>query len=243
MSFIGPKLPSTMSRQFQVLGLQPKKRQQRKKYGPMPKSLSTRPSPLRTGGFPNLFKRSKTELKFLDVSVSNLQFNSTGTIRLLNGIVQGTDYNQRIGRQIILKSIYLRMYLFPNAAATNVGDVLRIILGFDEQPNGALPIVTDILTSASTTAANNLNNRDRFKILVDKTFPVGQAITANAVAPIRGFKKVYKKCNWPVTYSGTTADIASLATGSLFILTVSENVAGITCWDANYHSRIRFTDS
>ena len=38
---------------------------------------------------------------------------------------------------------------------------------YDRQPNGALPAATDVLTSNTIMAAQNLDNRDRFLILAD----------------------------------------------------------------------------
>lgn len=208
----------------------------------------TRLAPFRTGGFFGLWNgRRATELKTIDNNSAPISSNipNTGNISLLSGVAAGTDYNQRIGRKIMLKSILLRLNIQPVSTTSQpVGDAVRIIVFYDTQTNGAIPLVADVLQSANYTSPLNLNNRDRFKVIMDKYLGTEAAVyTAGALTSgspkVRALTK-YRKCGLEAIYSGTGATVGSIATGGIFILYISQanNVNNI-----QIDSRIRFMDN
>ena len=150
-------------------------------------------APGRTGGFYGMYTRRRLdEKKFIDVSNTLYNFDTTGTIQLLNGCSQATDYNDRIGRKIIVRSIQLRGLVYP-LDTTTATSLCRMILLYDCQTNGAAPAITDVITSATSTAPLNLNNRDRFKILMDKQWAVAGVQANQAGSPtVHQFKKFKK---------------------------------------------------
>jgi len=90
--------------------------------------------------------------------------------------IQGTGTNQRIGNKIRYKSIRVQYWINYNNTNTIPADQLRFLLIYDSQPNGAVPALTDVVqnyTSASATSVDtqsslNVNNTDRFRVLMDE---------------------------------------------------------------------------
>jgi len=205
--------------------------------------------PVSTRGFYGLWDgRGRNELKSVEnaaIQAAPLS-NSTGSVTLINGVATGTDYTDRVGRKIIIKSIYIRMTAYPYTTGTidnTKGECLRLMLVMDTQPNGALAAVADILNgSGDVNAPMNLNNRDRFKVLYDKQigFP---SFTTTSGALVNGSPmlkpiKIYKKCNLEVIFNGTGSTIGSIQTGALLVLQLSAHAAIETL----YTARVRFSD-
>ena len=184
-------------------------------------------------------------MKFIDPATLGTNVGSAGQVNLLNGVVAGTDYNQRIGRKTLIKSLLIRYTINPVASTVNPnGDVVRVMVIYDNQTNGALPSVSDVLQSAFFQAPMNLNNRDRFKVIYDKFHPMAAfAYSAGALttgSPITKNVTKYKKCSLDCIFSGTTAAVGSIATGGIYVLTISMTNA---VSNINFDCRIRFIDS
>jgi len=203
-------------------------------------------APPRTGGFWGVNVRRKTEeRKVIDVAPGTLVADTTGTITALNLVATGTDFTNRIGRKILMRSIYIR-YRVNNFDNTTVNNCSRVILVYDMQTNGALPAITDVLDTIHAESQVNLNNRDRFRIIWDKIHAIGQfdttATQAIAGSPTIHVGKKYKKLRLETIFSGTTAAIGSIATGGLYLITVGDaaaNAGGLF----TLSTRIRFEDS
>lgn len=209
-----------------------------------------RGTPYATRGFGGTYRQfSRTgavELKFIDTQVTNTQVTTAGAITLINGVAQGTDFTNRIGRKILMKSILQNWMLYPNSS-TNMaaGDVVRVMTIYDNQPNsGSTPAVTDVLVTADVNSPLNLNNRDRFQVLLDKRFPMGGAQysvgSLSTGSPLMRHKSTYKKCLKDVIFSGTGSTLGSIQTGALYYLTISKTNNATTL--DSYH-RVRFSDS
>lgn len=208
-------------------------------------TISYGSAPLRTGGFFGVqARRSLNERKVIDVDPANYAFDTTGSVTLLNGVATGTDFTDRIGRKIVIKSIYVRGMIQP--IDNNTGNTLcRMLIVYDMQSNGAAPVITDVLKSASPAAQLNMNNRDRFRVLIDKQWAVAVisdiATQATGGAPTVYSLKKYKKCNLEVLFNGTTNAIGSIATGSIYMITVGNQAAG-NGGQGLISSRVRFVD-
>jgi len=126
------------------------------------------------------FKRYDTNLGVLQITPQNSFLPQS----LLNPVVQGSSFFQRIGNKISMKSLKIRGHVTPSPAgiwdSTNnvlTGDYLRWFVIYDRQPNGVAPLIQDVLrdTNNATTVITNQSginplNRDRFLILRDQTF-------------------------------------------------------------------------
>jgi len=196
------------------------------------------------------------ERKYKDMTLATLPANTTGHFQLLNNMVPGTQYENRIGRKVQIKSIYVRGIIGHESSLTTIssplnvsGMLLRMILFCDMQPNGAVPALTDILFEASACAQLNPNYRDRFKILTDKQWSCGRfsydttngiGFADNCVWPV----KKYRKCNIQTVYnSGAAGTIADISSGAVYALFVGSETAG-TDTDGVFFGtiRIRFDD-
>lgn len=221
-------------------------------------------APLSSRGWRNITKGAKPELKYKDTefqtSGTNTQLfqglgagGSTDTryVRPCNLIAQGTDFNTRIGRKILIKSVYTRMTIYPNTANTfDTNATARIMLIWDLQPNGAAlpPNLTDIFqefasgsTRMNTNNMMNLNYRERFVVLWDKIYTLGYIAAAAANGQSARVVKKFKKVNLSVTYNNISDTVANIATGSLLLVSLGD--AAVAYPQATGVVRIRFTDA
>lgn len=184
------------------------------------------------------------ELKVIDSGTTAITVANTGGFTLMNGLSLGTDISNRVGRKIQIKSILSRLTTFPlTTASTATGDIARVIIFQDMQSNGAAPSNTDLLQAASYASPLNLANRDRFKILMDKTFTTSATVyttgTLTAGDPRPTFKKWYKKCNMETIFNANNnGNITDIASGSLYMFAISSGGA----IRLEYNHRVRFLD-
>lgn len=202
-------------------------------------------APLRTGGFyGGYYKRGREELKTIDVDNIAGAVSSVGAVVLLNGVPQGTDYTERIGRKVMMKSVLWRGFVTPNASVSlPEGAFFRYIIFYDAQTNATAPAVTDVLATNAYDAPLNLTNRDRFRVMVDKfcsinasTFTTG---ALSAGSPMPKALKFYKKMSMEVIFGSTGGTVGSIQTGGLFLLTICSVNSGCKL---DIYSRTRFTD-
>jgi len=199
------------------------------------------------------YRPNPVEKKAYDVAPTVLITN-VPNFRILCNPQVGSDINQRIGRKITLKSVYIRAFittlpsLTPNAVETSPSQCLRMILLLDMQPNGAVPAATDLLTTTSTVAQINLANRDRFKILSDKCFtfdPFLLLLNGSGAAmsnQCRCFKK-YKKLNCEMIFNGSAGSVADINTCALYMFTIASTSNVDQTIGLNFSSRVRYTDT
>lgn len=191
----------------------------------------------RRGNFYSAFQKSSgIEKKNIDDTSPKISTGvATWTITCLNDVVQGTTAITRIGRKILMKSL-----LVQGSASVATGQ-LRIVIVYDRQPNGVIANATDIFTSNTLMAAQNLDNRDRFITLAD-IFPFDQSENimnpSNNNDSIVGWKR-FIKMNLETIYSGNAGTIGDITTGALLICTSTNGGAVI---GETGLQRVRFID-
>lgn len=172
----------------------------------------------------------------------------TAQLELLNGLTQGTDSITRIGRKICMKSIQGRWtFTLQNTAAGVfpaglVGGQVRLLIVYDKQANGAAPAATDILQGTGIIQAPlNLNNRERFIVLVDKFITLDPNDMQSGM--IRFYKKLPRDARDVIFNAGNAGTIGDIQTGSVYALwqCSAQATAGTTLSGALYN-RIRFLD-
>jgi len=203
--------------------------------------------PYRTGGFNGPWNRPAAERKVIDVAQTNTPVNTTGSVTLLNGVATGDDFTERDGRKILLTALQLRGVIYRDTTAqSNNPDLVRVMVVEDLQANGAAPAVTDILKTAEPTSFMNMNNRDRFKVHFDKqvALTMSAVVTTNTLggATVNNIK-FYKKLNSSVTFQGTAATVASIATSAFYLVTVGLNAGATSDSHFVWSSRMRFIDA
>lgn len=194
---------------------------------------------VRTGGWAN--PSTTAELKFIDVSSNANPAAGAATFStpvLLNGIASGSTAETRIGRKIVLKSLYLRAFVNLNATST-FGSQIRVIVFYDKQANATAPAITDLLLADNYLSPNNLSNRDRFVVLCDEMMePI--SVNANNSTAIT----VYKKLNLETMFNGGSAGtVGDITSGSVYLMTAQNGIIGTAAPSFVFRSRIRFLDN
>lgn len=186
------------------------------------------------------------ELKAVDTnwaagSFSALTGVSTWSALLLNGMAAGAALNERIGRKVQMKSIYIRANVsMPSTGVTGNG-FIRVMLVYDRQ-NNATDLnanLTSLFVTDSAISLMNLDNRERFLVLYDRMTPMGLQWRDTEV-----FVK-FKRCRLDVLFNaaaGTT--FASITTGALYLLTAGHGFIGaVTSLETLGRARVRYTDT
>lgn len=210
-------------------------------------------APLATRGY----RPNNIERKVQDLDTTTYQVNTTGVFVLLALPTVGADFNQRVGRKVTQRTVYVkgRVQSEPSGIIGQTGAVAaqhcRMVIFADLQPNGAAPAVTDLLVSATPASQLNLNNRDRFKVYCDKEYVLdpyllsstatqSYASTTNQVKYVKKFKRI----NLETIFSTSTGAIADITSGALYMFWIGSAVAGANV-DANFigSTRVRYTDN
>jgi len=172
--------------------------------------------------------------------------DTSGVVTAINLTAVGDDNTTRDGRQINVVSCHIRGGVSP--VDTETSDSFgRWLLVWDKQPNsGAIATIAQILTTTSSYANTNLDNRERFVILRDKEYQIGGtsrvATQAYSNCPNQYAVNEFVKIGCKTTYSGTTAVIGSIATGALLLVTIGSTAIG-TGGTLLANTRVRFSDN
>jgi len=198
-------------------------------------------APLATRGFYGNVGVKTDELKTIDLNFGyNPQANSGTNINLINGVAQGTDYNARVGRKLVMKSLFIRFQKEFSTTAPTKPVNIRVIVVLDKQTNGVLFSNANLLqfvasAGQSLTSPINLDNRDRFVIIKDKT------LSLNGTAQATCFFKAFKRLDHEVIYGGTGATVGNITSGSLNIVTITDYSP--IDMIVNFNTRVRFSDN
>jgi len=188
----------------------------------------------RTGG---RLPASMGELKNKD-SVLTFPAFATGTasITLLNGLQQGTTATTRLGRRIVMKSVYL--FGQCQLAPTSTGSVtVRVVVVYDKQANATAPTAADLWGADGINNMNNLSNSRRFVTIIEDIRNLGTA------GPQATFYQKYKKLNLPVEFNaGSAGTIGDIQTGSLYAFVVTTNALGVASLTTAVQVRVRYSD-
>lgn len=172
-----------------------------------------------------------------------------------------------------MKSIFIRIHPFMGGRAVAsefLFETVRVMVVYDAQANGALPAAADLLASMNPNggapihdalAPINLNNRERFLILKDKSWNLaaksGALYDASAqgseISHVRGMKMFIKLRGLDTTFNSSvdattgTNTVANIATGALlFVWTCRayNNMGAIATGITNLYitPRLRFYD-
>lgn len=202
---------------------------------------------------------TKPELKAYDIQTNLIDFINSGNFEILNVPIKGDDRYERNGRNIRMKSIQIKGQIRPQAGlATDITqEFLRYIIVYDKQANGGTPTMGEFLRDSNLVSASsnfsflNLDNRDRFEVLRDVSFPVPYFgyitperrgildpvmpnFNVDIYIPLKGKEVMFNSNN-----AGNAADIQ---TGSLYIFAANRETANNSKWQMEYCSRLRYYD-
>lgn len=187
----------------------------------------------------------KTEIKHYATNISSVAFSTTAQFtQLVAGITQGSGVSNRIGNEIVVKSIQIRGHC--TASLTTVLNHNRLIILVDKQPNGATPAFTDIYNTASCDSLPRVDIQDRFYILKEYYFPLeGYAtgtLTAGGVASSYLIDDVIP-CYVPIVYGASTGGVADLKSGNILAVQIADTAAAATNSTAVLNLQIDYFDN
>lgn len=195
---------------------------------------------------------SNIETKFKDENI-NVSITPAGT--LLNAFCLVDSDNSASGREgnwITPTSLVYRLKMEPGVrtlAATDLTELVRIIVFWDGQPNGAVPTAAGLDGLLDNSVINtpafmprNTNTRKRFKILHDKTYNMvlsgGDTSGAFMIAPFAINKiKLARKIGFDA--EDATTDITNVTSNSLNIFFFSLNNATSVALDGGVRMYFR----
>lgn len=223
-------------------------------------------APLARRGFNPMAVANNKERKYYDTPAQTWSVNTAGTFVLAHIPVRGSDYNNRIGRKTLIRSIYLRgqIVLQPAKSVEEHPDTLRIvraqvgrlIILLDTQPNGVAATTANLLSANNPFSHLNPDNRDRFRVLKDKLYTFDPwiykplAAAAGAQSNMTAFNrtnyaiKIYKKLNIETVFNDSNDQtIAAINTNALYVFFIGSHGADADLeLKAELSFRVRFDD-
>lgn len=203
---------------------------------------------------PSLMKLSKQvkqvkrelqpESKVYNDNVAPVAIPVAGQVDDLSTIVQGDDFNQRVGNEIDVKSIQMRYAIKWKGSETPTftPNIIRVIVFYWK--DSSVPAVLDVLNVASPLSALNQDKTDLIKIVYDNMYVLNQLYYESGT-PANGFwadnstcDKFYKKLNLRYKYNGDVATVPNK--NQLYMLYIAETDQTHAI---EYYSRVRFNDS
>jgi len=187
------------------------------------------------------------ELKSKDQSLAGFGVDFNGTGYLLNGIARGDDIDERIGRQVTCKAYEVNLAIRPAVAgAAPVPSIVRCMIVYDKQTNGAIMTPSQLLLAIGTANAplmpRSLENRERFTVLRDMKIGMASAELTD-YQPAPKVVKIYQSVVLPMTFNaGDAGTVADITTGALYAIFISDQ-AGAPLPVVSFTSRVRYMDN
>lgn len=183
-------------------------------------------------------RRKLGELKQVDVAIND-SLSTTATLDLLNGVAVGANEYNRVGRRIEMAYLKLNLFILANGSTPSPEDFVRVLVVYDRQANQGTPTFSQILqdqtsAGATSTTADSSPNQDykfRFDILMDKRVYLGAnngsgVSTSMPNSPNEMLITKFIKLRGNITHwVGDTAAAGDIATGSLWLCTITDQVA------------------
>lgn len=211
---------------------------------------------------------SGPEVKSTDLSAIGMDFDSAaagGQVLCLNNNKEGAGFFNRIGRRIRMLSLHVQGLINrdDNAQSDTFVTMLRCLIIYDRQPNGALPALSDMIQTTDLNGNNtttvlssvNMSNKDRFAILSDWRMavpPIGASgvtpsnttVTVQTNQPENGFvyNKFLKLRGLETHYGASTGAIGDIKTGSLLFVCFSSTANADGPWTIQIDARLRYMD-
>lgn len=189
--------------------------------------------------------------------------STTAGFHLLNGIQAGTGFFNRVGNRVTNKSLHLVGQIVKNTnTPSGLSEYLRVMVVYDKQANGAQPAIADLLLDTAddaTTTTNswsgiNINNRDRFQVLMDNRVSVANdgataedetdaaiidytvnKVNVNRYMKLNDLETMYKSSTNP-------AAIGDVAVGALWLVTFGNLPALNSPYNFIFNARLRYYD-
>ncbi len=177
------------------------------------------------------------EYKIINTTGTGIAITVAPIITPISNIQIGDTNLLRDGSNLKVVSLRWAYTIVQHASA--VATSVRCLVVKDNQTNGAIYVGADVLTNLAAgigiNSPRNLDNLGRFSVLYDKvhTFSDSGSVVAH--------RRVYKKQQVKLRYSGNAGDITDLSMQSyslFFLSNETTNQPTIT-----FHNQLRFVDN
>lgn len=220
-------------------------------------------------GVPAQLRSAAHEVKSVDLNNGGAPpyaqlVSTTAVFTLLNGMVPGSNLQNRLGRKVALKSFRI----FGDFTWNNGNNMEAanhfwcVMVVYDRQPNAAQFALADLLqscdeaanTSSSVWDPINLSNRDRFVMLRDKKYRMetpGQNVSGSTadgqvmnITDGRWVIDEFVKLKNLETHfnTGNAGTIADITTGALYLVVVGSAASANSSEYIRWTGRTRFVD-
>jgi len=192
------------------------------------------------------------------------RFGSNMTPLCLCPVKQGAGFNERVGEQILLKTIHIKGHIATDWLTNDSPTVpthLRLMLVYDRESNGGTPTISDILLdvdedgtgTSGVFAGLNLRERKRFHIFRDKRLyycgpdptyqsTVNRAVITGEIAAQGTEVDWYVKLNdLNQDYKAATAEKGSISAGTLWLIAIGNQTLTNARAVFQGSARLRFT--
>lgn len=191
------------------------------------------------------------ERKCQDTPTTLTAFAAAGNLALLNGLFQGVDINQHLGRKACLKSLLFRGVIQHRTYTNTFGEMLRVLIVYDRQSSSGAPTVGDIIQDVNAAGYDemsfmNVNNVKRFAILAQHKW-YQEAIAGGGPDNVQETNSrmvdvavPYSKIgNLPMEFTGgSTGTVADITTGAIYALFIGAS-GNYSC---KWKCRVKFCD-
>lgn len=181
-------------------------------------------------------RQNKQELRYHDFVVTNNQLDNFKTIELMDGILKGTDQDNRSGNAIQVKKIEI----FVNKVSEE--DRLRMIL---YSPND----VGNQIATPDAAPFNLIVKRDQFRVWSDVRH-AGTIVNVGPTAQGYGGRQIHVSKTWAIPMKVVYKDNSTLSHNDVFLTIFKESAdaakgienAGNANLGINLNGRIYFYD-
>lgn len=176
-----------------------------------------------------------TEEKYVDNNTAISNQTTTATIQTLFAPTQGDTQTTRNGNSMKVTKVHGKIDVYRNTSSTFVSTSCRVMVLIDHQPNGALPSITDILTTSSVRSWRNVNFGSRYTILFDKKCEL-DSVQKNYCS-----YEFHKDLQTHMEFGSNTGGVADINRNNFVFVALSDEATNGP--QINRAMRIRFIDN
>lgn len=166
------------------------------------------------------------ERHYKDINQTNYVADTTGTVTLINGVSTGSAATQRCGNKVFLDSVHItgRIRSISDLVIRTRCDLYVI---WDKQPGAAVPNMTDFFVESVSGSPKNLDNRERFHVVLREFYCIGGKVAAGeSKDPSIDIVDLHKELDLRTIYKGDGNAIGDISTGAMYLVTIGDQAAG-----------------
>lgn len=207
--------------------------------------------------------RSSAEHKEVLTSVGVTYNGTQSNVVVLNPVAEGSDYNQRVGREITHSYLEVNLGIFclpPTGGNNALGDFGFWAIVLDRQPTGSLPAFNVIFDDSLGIGQGSdfritTTNQDRFKIISRNEWSIGSNGQFNGPNPSSGMSGAspYHVKEFidlsklggrdqTVNYNGTAGGIATIDSGAIYFVSAATLSSANATAQLIGQAKYRYTD-